>query len=130
MTAVVQPDLGPPPAHKYKDDPTDDPVSACLACFFVAAVVVFSIVSSCLCPLFEDGNERGTQDAPCRSCHDTHTTLSSLNASVLSGLRAIERKGLKQHLGYRCLALKHYQGPHASVAQSPMATGNSTMRSS
>ncbi|EED17518.1 conserved hypothetical protein [Talaromyces stipitatus ATCC 10500] len=24
MTAVVQPDLGPPPAHKYKDDPSDD----------------------------------------------------------------------------------------------------------
>jgi hypothetical protein len=28
MTAVVQPDLGPPPAHKYKDDPSDDSVSA------------------------------------------------------------------------------------------------------
>ena len=33
MTAVVQPDLGPPPAHKYKDDPSDDSVSAEVYCF-------------------------------------------------------------------------------------------------
>lgn len=36
MTAVVQPDLGPPPAHKYKDDPSDDSVSAEVYCFLLS----------------------------------------------------------------------------------------------
>lgn len=27
MTGVVQTDLGPPPAGKYKEEPVDDPVS-------------------------------------------------------------------------------------------------------
>jgi hypothetical protein len=33
MTAVVQPDLGPP-AHKYKDNPADDQVSLSLSFSF------------------------------------------------------------------------------------------------
>jgi hypothetical protein len=50
MTAVVQPDLGPP-AHKYKDNPADDPVSLSFFLFNSSMSLAFfvSIISPLLC---------------------------------------------------------------------------------